>query len=225
MAACVSITGDGRRHDQGGVLLHRRQGRLRRAPVFGDQRPGHGDLIAMGESGAMGAILPDLVGQRLPVDHFKPVAAEEAGLVGQGEDPGDAQFLRLRDQFVDDAPAGAAALASSPDGKGPDLGQVVPHDHEGSAADHLAAALGDNEIPDVLEEAVDRHRKEYVLLDVGLEDLHDLGDVPDHGRPDGGFYAIRIRCCGRIHCFHSRPVPFPAGLTHTSKPHPLNHIL
>ena len=65
-------------------------------------------------------------------------------------------------------PADAAALASPPDGQRPDLRQVVPDDHEGPAADHLAVAFGDDEVPDVLEEAVDRYRQEDILFDVGL---------------------------------------------------------
>lgn len=161
----------------------------------------------MGETGAVGTVLPDLVRQGIAVDHLETVTAEEAGLVGQGEDPGDAQFLSLYDQLVYDAPADSAALASSPDGQRPHLRQVVPDDDERSAPDHLSVAFGDDEIPDLLEEAVDRHRKEDVLFDVGLEDLHDLGDVPDHGRADDDVATVRCRRPGCVRFIHDRSAP------------------
>src|SRR3972149_2287947 len=120
-----------------GILQGR--GRFFLEPAHGLQGQDEGRLIAVGELGAALALPPDLPGQAHHIYLLEAQLLKEAGLVGQGEDGGDAQAPALLYAGLHQAAAQALLLAFLLDGQGLYLRQVRPADMEGDAGHHLAA--------------------------------------------------------------------------------------
>ena len=76
------------------------------------------------------------------------------------------------------------------DGDGADLGEVLPHDVDGAAADDLAVQLGNNEVGHVLEQRDQLLAQQNALIDVALDEALDLANVGRTGATDGGGHGI-----------------------------------
>ena len=77
---------------------------------------------------------------------------EEVGVEGQREQPGQAQFAGGADQPLQQERADARAAVVRMHGQRAYLTQVGPQHVQRTAADDRAAALGDDEVLDVLVE-------------------------------------------------------------------------
>src|SRR4029453_16172889 len=87
---------------------------------------------------------------RLPVDGLEPVPREEGGLEREAEDPVDAQVAGVLQKLSQQRGAQSPPLELWPYGDRAHLGEVLPHDMEGAAADDLAGDLDDPELVNCL---------------------------------------------------------------------------
>ena len=118
------------------------------------------------------------------VDLGEPVPAEELDLEGEAEDPGHPEVPSLLKEPAQQQVADPTSAVLLVDGEGAHLGEVLPQDVQGSAADHHAVDLGDVELLDVLEERDCGLRQQDAIGGVGVDELSDRPDVTGAGLAD-----------------------------------------
>src|SRR3990172_1626864 len=166
---------------------------------------GHqGDLVAVGELGALEAVRPDLLGQFGLVHPDKPQLLEELRLVGQGEDPQDAEDDRLGDARLNELRPHPFPHVSVANGKRTHFGQVLPHDVDGGGSDHLAAVAGVHEVvAQVLVDFAQRPGEHIPLARVFGDQFLDGLDVPhpglsDHPRAAPSISSLACACASSV---------------------------
>jgi hypothetical protein len=90
--------------------------------------PYEGNLVAFGELGAADTIRPNFVRKVTFVHDLKPESLEQRGAVGQDKDLLDRQASSFLQQGFNELASYPPPLIGSPDGKGPNFCQVLPHD-------------------------------------------------------------------------------------------------
>ena len=109
---------------------------------------------------------------------------EEVRLERQAEEPLDTDLARVLDQRLEQAAAEAGAELVGRDGEGADLGEVLPHDVEGAAADDATVEVGDPELLEALEVGHGLLADEHPALGEGGHEGPDGADVGGAGAPD-----------------------------------------
>src|SRR5512139_3578728 len=150
------------------------------------------DLVAVRELGALEAVGPDLVGEFGLVHPLEAELLEELRLVREREHARDPQHDRLGDARLHQLRADPAAHPSLLDGKGPHLGEVLPHDVDGGGADHLPAVLVHEVVPQVLVDVAERPREHVPLAGVVGDQFLDRLDVRHPRLPDHPPAALSI---------------------------------
>src|SRR3954451_15139098 len=145
-----------------------------------------------GHAGVIGAAqrVVGVVVDRRALDLDEPGPAEEAGVEGQREQPGEPQFTRRGDQRLEDRPSDAVLNVVGVHGEGADLAEIGPEHVQGPAPHDPAVHLGDLEVLDVLVQG-DQFLGQYLASGacVDVDDRLDRRDIGRAGATDEGLHA------------------------------------
>lgn len=148
----------------------------------------HGGFVAVGKLGTQDAVGPDLAGQQGSVGALEAELLEEPGAIGEGEDLIEAKPARLFQGVTGQLAADAAMLVARVHRQGADLGQVLPADLQGAAADDLAALFvhRHDKVAHVIVELAQGTGEQLAALGVDLQQGVDRPDILCGGGTDHG---------------------------------------
>ncbi len=107
-------------------------------------------FLAIREERAADALVPNLLREVHHICDGESLFFKEAGLVGEGEHPFEAESASISDASGNDGRANALDLGILGNGERPHFGEVYAHDMERTGADDLVTQARDFEVADRL---------------------------------------------------------------------------